>query len=116
MQWYTHTLTGDSSIFNVGTVMNAKWVARTVHQSGLIPSAGHLVQKNGSSSLAKVGTGRGNRTCGDKFTSYSINYIISHLEIQTYTIPKPAHSPCTVTEKYIIVTSFLLRHERCSYR
>ena len=62
-----HTLTGDPSIFKVETVMKAKWVAMTVDKSGLIPSTGYLVQKNGSCSLAKVGMGPGNCTCGDKF-------------------------------------------------
>ena len=52
--------TCDSSIFMVTTIMNTKWVAGTVHKSGLIPSTGNLVQKNGSCSLAKVGTRPGN--------------------------------------------------------
>ena len=60
--------TGDPSIFRVRAIMNAKWVTATVHKSGLSPSTGYLVQKNGSSSLAKVGTGPGNCTCGDKFS------------------------------------------------
>ena len=61
-----HTLTGNSSILKVRTVMDAKWVTGTVHKSELSPSAGYLVQKNGSSSLTKEGTGPGNCTCGDK--------------------------------------------------
>ena len=60
------TLTGDSSIFKMRTVMNTKWVARTIHQSGLSPSTAHLIQKNGSSSTAKVGKWSGNCTCGEK--------------------------------------------------
>ena len=63
-----HTLTGDSSIFKMRTVMNAKWITGTVHKSGLSPSTANLVQKNGSSSTAKVGKWSGNCTCGDKFT------------------------------------------------
>ena len=70
MQWYTHTLTGDSSIFNVGTVMNAKWVAGTVDNSGLIPSTGHLVQKNGSCSPTKVSSRPSNCICGDHFAAW----------------------------------------------
>ena len=75
-----HTLTGDSSIFKVRTVVNTKCVTGTVHKSELSPSTAHLIQKNSSSSLAKEGTGPGNSTCGDKFTfkvrekSYLENY------------------------------------------
>jgi len=65
-----HTLTGDSSIFIVGTVVDAKWVTGTVHESRLIPSTPQLVQKNGSSSPTKVSTRPGNCTCGDKFTEW----------------------------------------------
>ena len=65
-----HTLTSDSSIFWVGTVMNTKWVTATVHKSGLSPSTGYLVQKNGSCTSAKVGTGPGNCTCEDKFREW----------------------------------------------
>ena len=65
---HTHTLTCDSSIIRVVTVMNAKWVTVTVHQSGLSPTAVHIIQKNGSSSLAKVGPRLGNCTYEDKFT------------------------------------------------
>ena len=64
------TLTGDSSIFRVGTVMNAKWVTRTVHQSGLSPTALHIVKKNGSSSLTKVGKGPSNCTCAEKYIEW----------------------------------------------
>ena len=64
-----HTLTGHSSIFRVGTVMNAKWVTGTVHKSCLIPSTPQLVQKNGSSSLAEVGTRPGNCTCEENSQS-----------------------------------------------
>ena len=60
------TLTGHSSILKVGAVMNAKRVTATVHKSGLSPSAGHLVQKNGSCSPAKVGKGPSNCTCAEK--------------------------------------------------
>ena len=64
---HIHTCAGDSSIFRVGTVVNAKWVTATVHKSRLIPSTPQLVQKNGSSSPAKVSAMPGNCTCGDKF-------------------------------------------------
>ena len=50
--------------------MNTKWVAGTVHKSGLSPSAFNLVQKNDSRSLAKEGRGPGNCTCGDQFTEW----------------------------------------------
>ena len=63
-----HTLTGDSSIFKMRTVMNTNWVTGTVHKSGLSPRTANLVQKNGSCSLTEVSTGPGNCTCGDKFT------------------------------------------------
>ena len=59
--------TGDSSIFRVDTVMNTKAATATVHKSSLSPSTGHIVQKNGSSSLAKERTRPGNCTCGNKF-------------------------------------------------
>ena len=83
-----HTLTGDSSIFRVGTVMNAKWVAATVHKSGLIPSTGHLVQKNGSCSPTKVSSRPSNCICGDNFAAWTEfvaiywrpNYINSSLD------------------------------------
>ena len=48
--------------------MNAKWVTATAHKSGLSPTAGNVVQNNGSSSLAKVGPKSGNGTLGDKYT------------------------------------------------
>ena len=59
--------TDDSSIIRVVTVMNTKWVTATVHKSGLRPSTLHIVQKKGSSSLAKVGTRLGDGTLGDKY-------------------------------------------------
>ena len=64
---HIHTCAGDSTIFRVGTVVNAKWVARTVHKSGLSPSTPQLVQKNGSSSPTKVSTRAGNCTCEERF-------------------------------------------------
>ena len=45
--------------------MNAKRVTATVHKSGLSSSTGHLVQKNGSCSPAKVGKGPSNCTCAE---------------------------------------------------
>ena len=65
--WF-NTLTDDSSVFRVVTVMNTKWITATVHKFGLLPSTDHIVQKNGSSSLAKVGTRPGNCTCWDECT------------------------------------------------
>ena len=60
------TLTGDSSIFRVDTVMNAKWITRTVHKSGFSASTLHIVKKNGSSSLTKEGKGPSNCACAEK--------------------------------------------------
>ena len=65
---WSNTLTDDSSVFRVVTVMNTKRVTATVHKFGLLPSTDHIVQKNGSSSLAKVCTPLGNCTCWDKCT------------------------------------------------
>ena len=58
-----HTLTGDSCIFKVGAIMNTKWIRGAVHKSCFSPSASHLVQEDGSSSLAKEGPGTSNCTC-----------------------------------------------------
>ena len=65
--WF-NTLTDDSSISRVATVMNTKRVSATIHKFGFLPSTDHIVQKNGSSSLAKVCTPLGNCTCWDKCT------------------------------------------------
>ena len=48
--------TSNASIFRVGTVMNANWIGSTVNKSSFTASAGHIVQEDGSSSLAKEGT------------------------------------------------------------
>ena len=50
------------SIFRVDTVMNANWIGRTVNKSSFTASAAHIVQKDGSSSLAKECTLNGNST------------------------------------------------------
>ena len=89
MIYYVHIhtlLTGDSSIFKVRTVMNTKWVTRTVHKSGLSPSTAHLVQEDGSSSPAKVGTGPGNCTCGDKSTLKQISILKHNYDVITHAI------------------------------
>ena len=57
-----HTLTGDSSIFRVGAIMYANWIRGAVYNSCFITSAPHLVQEDGSSSLAKEGLGTSNYT------------------------------------------------------
>ena len=45
--------TPNPSILRVGTVMNANWIGRAVNKSSFTASAGHVVQEDGSSSLAK---------------------------------------------------------------
>ena len=65
-----HTLTGDSSIFRVGAVMYTKWIRGAVYKSCFSPSTFHLVQEDGSSSLAKEGLGTKNCPCNQCDTSH----------------------------------------------
>jgi len=58
------TLTSNTSIFTVATVMIANWIAGTSNKSAFIPSALHIVQPDGSISLAKEGKWEGSRSWG----------------------------------------------------
>jgi len=49
------TLTDDSSIFKVVTVMKANSIATAVHKLGFCAKTQHIVQEDGPSSLAKEG-------------------------------------------------------------
>ena len=60
------TLTFNTSIFKVGTVMNASSIAGTVLKPGLCSNTPHIVIHNGSSSLTKISKGAGNCTCRNK--------------------------------------------------
>ena len=51
----------DSSILSVIAVVHCTMCA--VNESGLCPSAEHIVQENASSALSKIRVSVGNRTC-----------------------------------------------------
>jgi len=53
------TLTDDSSIFSVVTVMTANSTARAVHKLGFCATTLHIVQEDGTSSPTKGGIGAG---------------------------------------------------------
>ena len=57
------TLTSDTSIFIVCTVVYSKSSVRTVKKSCLSAGAEQIIQENGASSLAKAGIGKCNCTC-----------------------------------------------------
>ena len=63
------TLTSDTSIFKVCTVMNSKWVARAVYKSGFPTTAIYIVQKDGTSSLTKLCKWNSSCSCGPKFAN-----------------------------------------------
>ena len=67
------TQTGDSSIVRVGTVVKANSSAGTVHKSGFIATTLHIVQEDGTSSLAKEGICVGSCTC--KEYVLSLDYV-----------------------------------------
>ena len=61
VQW--HTLTSDTGIFRMGTIVNTNSTVRAVPKSGLSSTAGHIIQQDGSSSLAKCSRWEGCCTC-----------------------------------------------------
>ena len=96
-----HTLTDDSSIFRVCTVMNTKWVTATVHKSGLSPSTGHIVQKNGSSSPTKESTRPGNCTCREQIYS------------QTHRVVKNTQKIISLVETHKSLVVYVIRKHSC---
>ena len=56
LQWYSFllTLTTDTGIFRVCTVMTANCIVGAIDKSGLSPSTVDIVQPDGSSSLSKA--------------------------------------------------------------
>ena len=63
------TLTGDSSIFRMATVMIANSIARAVHQVTFSARAKHIIKPDRASSLTKGGIRVNNCTC--KWSNYN---------------------------------------------
>jgi len=73
------TQTGDSSIFRVGTVVNANPITGAVHKSGFSTNTLHVVQKDVTSSLAKEGTTVSSCTCDEITINCIVNCFWAHL-------------------------------------
>ena len=73
-----------TSILWMGTVMWTNSIVATVKQSGFSSSALHIVQKNGSSSLAIESTGVCSCTCKTAKRFYLMHTSWLHIRILTY--------------------------------
>ena len=73
------TQTGDSSIFKVGTVVNANPITGAVHESGFSTNTLHVVQEDVTSSLAKEGICAGSCTCDEITINCIVNCFWAHL-------------------------------------
>jgi len=73
------TQTGDSSIFRVGTVVNANPITGAAHESGFCANTLYVVQEDVTSSLAKEGICAGSCTCDETIINYIVNCFWAHL-------------------------------------
>ena len=72
------TLASDTSIFTMFTTVYTNPIVRAVIQPRLIASACHIVQPDGSSSLAKGGEGKSSCPCVGK-SVFSLNFLANRI-------------------------------------
>jgi len=82
VQW--HTLTSDTGIFRMDTIVNTNSTVRAVPKSGLSAIAGHIIQQDGSSSLAKCSRGEGCCTCEENVVQQSATLCIPESAIENF--------------------------------
>ena len=96
-----HTLTSDTGIFRMATIVNANSTVRAVPKPGLSAIAGHIIQQDGSSSLAKCSRGEGCCTCQSVVYTHSTvsnsnTFNEEQSKISEKTVMFKLHVLCTV--------------------
>ena len=94
-------MTSDTGIFRMATIVNANSTVRAVPKPGLSAIAGHIIQQDGSSSLAKCSRGEGCCTCQNVVYTHSTvsnsnTFNEEQSKISEKTVMFKLHVLCTV--------------------